>query len=86
MEALSSGSSQGGTTAELGPVESWTDREIVDELCLIKAASPPSGRVHPWIMESDFIADLAKRVIYYNQKLSPAMRAKAEQILEEGDG
>lgn len=61
----------------------WTDRELIDELCRIKAARPPSGRVHPWIMESDFIADLAKRVIHYNQKLSPAMRAKAEEMLGE---
>ena len=81
MAALSSGSSLGGTTAELGPVECWTDREIVEELCRIKAARPPSGHVHPWIRESCFVASMAKRVIHYNQKLSPAMREKAEQIL-----
>ncbi len=62
-------------------IDHWTDRELVDELLRIKPARPQGGRVHPWILESDFVADLAKKVIHYNQQLSPAMRAKAEEML-----
>ena len=76
MEALSSGSSQGGTTADLGPVESWTDREVVDELCDIE------NGLNDW--EIDFVEDMARRLVY-GERLSPAMRAKGQQILREHD-
>ena len=76
MAALSNGLSQGGTTAELGPVESWTDRELVEELCDIESG------LNLW--EVDFVEDMARRVVSYGERLSPPARGTRSFSIASG--
>lgn len=75
MAALSNGLSQGGTTAELGPFESWTDVQLIDELCHF------DSELNEW--ERGFVTDIIKRVLVYKHKMSSAMREKAEETVEK---
>lgn len=54
-------------------ISHWTDRELIDELCGIDSG------LNDW--ERSFVTDIIKRVFVYKDELSPAMRAKAEDIL-----
>ncbi len=56
---------------------SWTDREIVDELCEIDAG------LNDW--ELDFVQDIARRVMTNVYTLSDAQRHKAEEILRKNE-
>jgi len=51
-----------------------SDRKLVHELCEIKDG------LNEW--ESDFIKQMAKRVLYQFQDLTPGMREKSEAILK----